>query len=196
MRLNRRKGLELIDASKIPSLQIVSYPDPVLRAKCAPIEKFGKPLQLLTERMWELMRVHRGVGLAGPQVGLAIRIFVFNATGEPEDNHVCINPRFENLEGQEAGDEGCLSIDGVTVSVKRAKRAVIVAHRPDGVGFRLEGEDLLARIWQHETDHLNGRLILDYQSASEELANRRAIRQLEDKYKEKKAATKKKARRR
>jgi peptide deformylase len=192
----RVDNAELIDVVKIASLKIVSYPDPVLRAKCKTVETYGEPMQRLTERMWELMREHKGVGLAGPQVGLPIRIFVFNATGEPEGNQVCINPRLEHLEGQEQGDEGCLSIEGVTVNVRRAKKAQIVAHRPDGSTFRFAGEDLVARIWQHEADHLNGRLIIDYQSASEELANRRALRQLEDKYKTLKAAAKKKRRRR
>ncbi len=173
----------MITPAQIEKLRIVSYPDPILRKRCQPIETFGERLQALTDRMLDLMHAHRGVGLAAPQVGLPYRIFVWNPTGEREHDAVFINPVLSNLVGQEAGEEGCLSIDGVTVDVKRATSVDVAAHNPAGEKIHLQGEGLVARIWQHETDHLDGRLILDYQSAAEEIANRRQLKELEAKYK-------------
>jgi peptide deformylase len=174
-------GAMLSDA-QIEKLGIVSYPDPVLRKTCAPITEFGGWLDRLTRRMFELMHAHTGVGLAGPQVGLPWRIFVWNPTGQPEDDAVCINPQLAELTGQEPAEEGCLSIDGVHVNVNRATAATIGAHQPDGSQISLRGEGLIARIWQHETDHLNGRLILDYMSPADEIANRKALKELRAKY--------------
>jgi peptide deformylase len=173
----------LISKPRIDRLHIVSYPDPILRQRCKPVEQFGDALRPLVERMCKLMHEHRGVGLAAPQVGLPLRIFVWNPTGEPEHDAVCINPKLENFDGQEEADEGCLSISGVNVKVKRAKSVEVVSQAIDGSTFRLAGESLTARIWQHETDHLDGRLILDYMSPAEEIANRRPLKELEAKYK-------------
>lgn len=173
----------MITETQIEKLAIVSYPDPVLRRKCQPIEAFTPVLATLARRMCALMHAHKGVGLAGPQVGLPWRIFVWNPSGEPENDQVCINPRLTNFDGQIEGEEGCLSIDGVTVRIKRAEAIDLEARQPDGSLVQLHGAGLVARIWQHEVDHLDGRLILDYQSAAEEIANRRALKELEAKYK-------------
>jgi peptide deformylase len=174
----------ILSARDIARLKLVEYPDPILRRVCKPITAFDGPLAELAAKMLEIMHAHRGVGLAGPQVGLPLRIFVWNSTGEEGDDHVCLNPVLSNLVGQEEGDEGCLSITGVTVRVKRAKAIDLAGQDPEGRSFALHGEDLVARIWQHETDHLDGRLILDYQSGAEEIANRRALKELESRYKQ------------
>lgn len=163
-------------------LFIVKYPDPVLRKRCEPIPVFGPELARLAERMFELMHRGEGVGLAAPQVGLSVRIFVSNATGEPQDNLAVINPEFVELTGAAELDEGCLSIPGVTVKMRRSKRAVMRFRDVAGIEQERSAEDLLARIWQHEFDHLEGRLIIDQMSDADELANRRAIRQLREDY--------------
>ena len=173
----------MISKRDIARLRIVSYPDPVLRRSCKVIERFDDHLPLLAEKMCTLMHEHKGVGLAGPQVGVPLRIFVWNPTGEPENDQVCLNSRLTKLEGQVEFEEGCLSIEGVTVKIKRARFADIEAQRLDGSTFQLTGEDIVARIWQHESDHLDGRLILDYMSPAEEIVNRRALKELEAKYK-------------
>jgi peptide deformylase len=173
----------VISKPRIARLRVESYPDPILRTKCKPVDAFGEDLRLLAERMCVLMHEHRGVGLAAPQVGLPLRLFVWNPTGEPEHDAVCVNPRIENFVGLEESEEGCLSIEGVTVKVKRAQSVEIEAQALDGSTFRLGGADLVARIWQHETDHLDGRLILDYMSPAEAIANRRPLKELEAKYK-------------
>lgn len=169
-----------IDPSK---LEIVLFPDPVLKRVAAPVECIDDSIRGLVDRMFELMRASNGVGLAAPQVGVSKRLFVCNPTLEPGDDMVCINPEFVELEGQEGAVEGCLSIPGVSVNMRRGTRAVLRAANLDGEVFEYEAEGLPARIWQHENDHLDGRLIVDSMSTEDEIANRRAIRQLRDDFK-------------
>lgn len=176
-----------ISSVSIRQLTIVSYPEPILRKKCRPIERFGPQLQELATRMWQLMHDRNGVGLAAPQVGLPWRMFVWNPTGEAEDDHVSINPQLSDLHDPTEAEEGCLSIEGVTVNIRRARTARLDAQLPDGAVCTFAGEDLVARVWQHERDHLDGRLILDYMSAAETIANRRSIRELEARYKRKRS---------
>jgi peptide deformylase len=164
------------------SLSIVHFPDPVLKRKAEPLEIFDGDLQAIARRMVELMHRHEGVGLAAPQVALGIRLFVCNPTGQPEDDMVYINPRFLELTGSEEKPEGCLSIPEVTVNMRRATRAVIEACDATGRRFERVGEGLLARIWQHEVDHLDGRLIIDNMSPTDEIANRRHLKYLREKY--------------
>ncbi len=163
-------------------LRIVLYPDPVLKRKCAPVEEFGPHLKAVTDRMLELMRKFRGVGLAAPQVGLPYRFFVCNPTGEPGDDFVCVNPRFTELSGSAEAEEGCLSLPGVNVNRRRPARAVMEALDTAGQPFTRTSEDLPARIWQHEAGHLDGRLIVDNMSTTDEIANRRALKQLKEQY--------------
>ena len=158
--------------------KIVLYPDPVLKRACAPAESFGSELVAFADEMLALMRDANGVGLAAPQVGVSIRLFVCNVTGEPGDDLICVNPRFAELSGADEKEEGCLSIPGVSVTIRRATRAVLVAFDVAGSEFTRTGEDLLARVWQHESDHLDGRLITDNMSPTDEIANRRAVRLL------------------
>ena len=162
----------------VDNLRLVLYPDPVLQRVAAPVEEFGPELARLAERMLTIMREEKGLGLAAPQVGVSLRLFVCNLTGEPGDDHVFVNPRFLELRGAEEQEEGCLSLPGVTVTVRRATYAEIEAQDLSGRRFTRRGEGLEARVWQHEADHLDGRLIIDYMSAGDELANRRALRQL------------------
>ncbi|UCC31947.1 MAG: peptide deformylase [Phycisphaerales bacterium] len=164
------------------NLRIVHYPDPVLKKVCAPVEEFGPELKALADKMLALMHEAEGAGLAGPQVGIPIRLFVCNPTGEPGNDLVCVNPRFIELTGGEEKEEGCLSIPGVSVTTRRATQAVMEAWDTDGKPFRRTGCDLEARIWQHEADHLEGRLLTDNMATTDEIANRRAVRQLEADY--------------
>lgn len=162
---------------------IVRYPDPRLRGACAPVDPTDEQVGLLAERMFELMKQHNGVGLAAPQVGLNVRMFVCNPTGEPEDSLVLVNPVLSELTGSEEGEEGCLSIPEVRVRVRRAKRCRVVAHDPQGALIEIECSDLLARIMQHENDHLEGKLIIDRMDGPDRIANKKAIAQLEADFK-------------
>jgi peptide deformylase len=136
----------------IEKLRIVLYPDPALRKKCKPVEQFDEELAALADRMLKLMRDAKGVGLAAPQVGVLLRMFVCNPTGEPGDDQVWFNPVLPNLEGMAEAEEGCLSLPNVNVPKRRAQRAVIEGYDAAGNPKRAEGSDLVARIWQHETD--------------------------------------------
>lgn len=173
---------------QLSALRIVYYPDPILRRVCEPVEMPDPGIAALARRMFELMYAARGVGLAAPQVGIPIRLFVCNPTGQPEDERVFVNPHLSDLVGQVEAVEGCLSIPEVSVPVVRARRCRIDALDAQGNPVRETVEDLLARIVQHEYDHLEGRLILDYQTPAVELANRKYLRDLEVQYRRRAAS--------
>jgi peptide deformylase len=131
------------------------------------------------------MREAKGVGLAAPQIGKNIRLFVMNATGKPEDDRVYINPVLTEAEGDEEEEEGCLSIPEFRVKVWRAKRLRIQAVDLTGQAIDQTDEGFVARVWQHETDHLNGILLTDRMGAVAKIANRGLLRDLEAKFKKK-----------
>ncbi len=162
--------------------RIIKYPDPRLRRVCEPIEEFDERTAAVAQRMLKLMKEGNGVGLAGPQTGLCLRIFVANPTGEPADAQVFINPELLDLTGTVEAEEGCLSLPEIRVNVRRARRCCIRAQDVTGRHFEMEGEELIARIWQHETDHLNGKLIIDRMNATDKIANRKKIAELEETY--------------
>lgn len=166
----------------LEQLHIVHYPDPVLRAKCKPVTHYGEAVAALAQRMLALMHEAEGVGLAAPQVGVTQRLFVMNHTGQPGDDLVLVNPHLVDLEGTAENEEGCLSIPGVRVQVRRAARCRVHAHDPHGHPIEIEVDALRARIVQHETDHLNGVLILDRMGPSDQIATRKTLRALEDAY--------------
>jgi peptide deformylase len=143
------------------------YGDPILRAKAAPVTTFTPELQDLVQGMFECMYREEGIGLAGPQVGEAVRVFVLDV---PEDDsqrvkRAFVNPVLAEKTGSFTAEEGCLSIPGIRSDVKRAARVVVEAFDENGAPFRLEAEGLLARAIQHETDHLDGILFIDRLSA-------------------------------
>jgi len=140
-------------------MDLVLYPDSPLTQKAAPFESIGPGIRQLYEDMVETMHAYAGVGLAGPQVGLSKRIFV---VCEPEGEPMClINPEIVELEGCEEGEEGCLSMPQVFALVPRATRVRVRAYNEFGRPFELEAHDFLARIIQHEYDHLEGILFTD-----------------------------------
>lgn len=162
--------------------RIVRYPDPRLRRKCEPIETFDESLAALAMRMLELMRSKQGVGLAAPQVGVSRLLFVCNPTGRPEDDAVYVNPRLSDLVGAIECEEGCLSLPDVKAVIRRARKCRIQAVDLAGRPIDRVGEDLVARIWQHEMDHLEGRLIVDRMNGTDQIANKRVLAELEADY--------------
>jgi peptide deformylase len=163
-------------------LKIILWPDPRLRKVSKPVETFDDSLKALTERMFTLMREHRGVGLAAPQVGINLRVFVMNPTGKPEDDAIYVNPALSEGEGEEEAEEGCLSLPEINVNVWRAKKMHLEARDLAGQPFAQDATGYLARIWQHEFDHLNGTLLTDRMGPVAKLANRRILRDLEEAY--------------
>ena len=163
-------------------LQIIQYPDPRLKKVSQPVEKFDSSLKELANRMLQLMRDARGVGLAAPQVGQNIRMFVMNHTGDPADDRVYVNPELTEAEGSEESEEGCLSLPGLNVRVVRDKTMRMHAKDLDGNDIDQVETGYIARVWQHEFDHLNGTLITDRMGAVAKMAARKILRELEDKY--------------
>lgn len=169
-------------APMFENLQIINYPDPRLRKVSTPVEQFDDTLRSLIARMFELMRADRGVGLAAPQVGLNIRLFVINPTGQPGDDRVYVNPHLSDPDDQDEAEEGCLSLPEIRVNVVRSKAMRIKAQDAAGKSFEEFADGYVARIWQHENDHLDGILLLDKMGPLDKLAARRTLRKLEDDY--------------
>jgi peptide deformylase len=140
--------------------QIRQYPDAALKMQARPVEQFDDNLRRLAERMKLLMRDANGIGLAATQVGILRRLFVFQ-TGE-DDVVAIVNPRIVAV-GEESAvdDEGCLSIQGVLLPVERPTTIVIEGQDEQGAAVRYELEEPYSRVAQHESDHLDGLLILD-----------------------------------
>jgi peptide deformylase len=140
--------------------QIRQYPDAALKMKARPVEEFDDELRSLVERMKALMVDARGIGLAATQVGVLRRVFVFQVD-EEQVAAVC-NPELVELsEETEVADEGCLSIQGITVPVERSLSVVLAGRDENGEDVRFELDDYEARCVQHETDHLDGVLMID-----------------------------------
>lgn len=140
--------------------QIRQYPDPSLRMRANDVTEFDAALSNLAEKMEALMVDANGVGLAATQVGVLQRMFVFSA-GE-DDVRAIVNPEIaEQSEERGTDDEGCLSIQGVLVPVERSVSITLVGKDVDGADLRLELDEMVARVAQHELDHLDGVLILD-----------------------------------
>ena len=166
-------------------LRVILYPDPRLKKKSQPVTDFDESLRRIAARMFELMREHKGVGLAAPQVGLNIRLFVANPTGKPEDDRVYVNPVLSDADGDEEAEEGCLSLPDINVAVRRPTARVLMrAQDLDGKPFEEVGEGFITRVWQHENDHLNGVMITDRMGPVAKLAYRKKLKELEDEFNE------------
>ncbi len=159
---------------------IVKYGDPVLEKPAAPVEVFDDELRKLLEDMFESMYAAHGVGLAAPQIGISKRIAVIDVTfkEDPSAKLVLVNPQIILTEGKQKGSEGCLSIPDFREPVTRPQRVTVRAQDGTGKWFEKTGEDMLARAFMHETDHLNGRLYIHHISALKRDLMKRKIRKL------------------
>jgi peptide deformylase len=161
---------------------IVKYGDPVLEHEAADVTEFDTPeLHQLIADMFESMYAAKGVGLAATQIGISKKIAVIDCSnGEREaDKIVIINPKIIKTEGRQTGEEGCLSIPGFREDVRRGKRATVRARNVKGEEFEMMGEDLLARAFLHETDHLYGRLYYTHISALKRDLMKRKIKKMQ-----------------
>ena len=157
---------------------IVLHPDPVLRKKARPVERIDGFIKELVADMHRVAREYDGIGLAAPQVGESLRIFVTCPLyGEPE--RVFINPKVEASGEVALGEEGCLSLPDIRAEISRPPLARVTALDLEGNEFTLERDGIWARVWQHEFDHLEGTMIIDRMRPLDRLANRRALRDLE-----------------
>jgi peptide deformylase len=158
----------------------VKFGDPVLETSAATVTTFDDDLKKLLDDMFESMYAAHGVGLAAPQIGISKRIAVIDVTFKEDPNAklVLINPEIIRKEGKQRGQEGCLSIPEFREDVTRAKTVTVRAQDATGKFFEHSGEDLLARAFMHETDHLNGKLYISHVSALKRDLIKRKIKKL------------------
>lgn len=167
--------------------KVVRYMNnPILEKPAAPVadrEFDTAELHALVEDMFETMYASHGIGLAAPQIDIGKRLTVIDVSGAEEEKEperiVLINPEIIAKEGKQTGEEGCLSIPGFREPVSRAKKAVVRARNVKGESFEITGEDLLARCFLHEIDHLNGILFINHLSALKRDLIKRKIKKLQ-----------------
>lgn len=162
--------------------KLIYYPDPRLKKPSEPVTRFDQELQDLVVRMFHLMREHKGVGLAAPQVGRNIRLFVMNPSGEAGDDRVYINPVLSDAAGSDDAEEGCLSLPDIHVKVVRSKTIRMQAQDLAGNPIDESASGFVTRVWQHEFDHLNGILLTDRMGPVAKMQNRKKLKELEDRY--------------
>ena len=156
-------------------LNILEFPDPRLRTKAAPVERVDAALRLLIDDMFETMYLAPGIGLAATQVDVHKRLLVTDVSSEKDDPHVLINPEILALDGVAITEEGCLSVPGFYEEVERAEHVRVRYQDRDGEQQESEFEGLLAVCVQHEMDHLQGKLFVDYLSEAKRLRIRKRL---------------------
>ena len=159
-------------------LEVVKYGDPILTRKAEEVTRFDDSIRKFVDDMFETMYGAPGVGLAAPQVGVLKRLFIMDCSSgkNKKQKLVLINPVIESEEGEQVGDEGCLSFPGIYIQVARPQRLVVRAQDVDGSAFTLDLMDLEARCVSHETDHLDGELFINYLSPLKRDLTRRKIK--------------------
>jgi peptide deformylase len=168
-----------------PPLKIVNYPHPALRHPAKPLTSIDANVHRIAEAMLELMREHKGLGLAAPQVALPFQMFIAHVPDEPNRpglSGVFLNPEFLDPRGTVEAEEGCLSFPGLYRKVRRARTVHARAYNLKGELVSMELSDLPARVWQHETDHLHARLFIDKLNAIGRLTVRSPLAEFERDY--------------
>ena len=159
---------------------IVKYGQEVLEQIGKPVTEFNSDLEKLVADMFVTMYAAQGVGLAGPQIGLSLRLCVIDLTSgqDPKAKLVLANPVIVSVEGQQAEDEGCLSLPDIRAKTRRPLRVTVRAQDLHGEEFTLPGEGLLARAFCHETDHLDGKLFIQHLTRLKRDSIKRKVRKL------------------
>jgi peptide deformylase len=165
----------------IEKCRITHYPASVLAGRAQPIENIDDSIRKLVEKMTDIMLENKGIGLAGPQAGVPLRIFIISPDGSRENVKVYINPTVTPTGNIEAVEEGCLSVPGVYTKIRRYKKCKVTATDLDGKEFTQEAEGLLARALQHEYDHIEGTTIANKMSSVAKIAHRKQLKKLTDK---------------
>jgi peptide deformylase len=161
--------------------EIVKYPDPILQRPTEPVTEFNEELRALVDDMFESMYAAHGIGLAAPQIGISKRITVIDLSFQknPEEKIVLINPEIIHKQGKQSEEEGCLSLPEIREKVSRAENVRVRAQDVKGEWFELDGDELLARAFQHEIDHLDGILFIFRVSALKRDLLLRKIRKMQ-----------------
>ena len=178
-------------ASSLEELHLIHYPDPRLRQAARPVEKITDEIRAIAERMIVVMHETRGVGLAAPQVGLDIRLIILRSlsgdlTEEPDapSGLAFVNPDIITRRGFISEEEGCLSVPDIRAKIRRSEEVTVRTWDLDGEERLITSAGILARAWQHETDHLNGILVIDKMSEAGRMRNAKRLKELEALYEE------------
>lgn len=159
-------------------LEVLIYPDPALREPAKEVDRFDPELETFIRDLWETMLAYDGVGLAATQVGKNQRVCVISWK---EHRLILVNPRIVRAEGEQAGEEGCLSFPGIFEKIRRPQKVQVEALDAEGKPFSLEAEGFLARALCHEIDHLDGRLMIDHLSPlKREIVRKKLLKRLKE----------------
>lgn len=159
--------------------QILHYPDPRLRRRAEPVAQVDAQIRAVVDDMVDTMYQAPGIGLAAPQIDVLKRIIVIDTSETKDDLHVFINPEIVSRDGEQTLEEGCLSVPGIYDNVTRAQRITVRALDREGQPFELEASGLLATCVQHEVDHLEGKLFVDYLSRLKQQRIRKKLQKQE-----------------
>lgn len=171
--------------------RIVPFPHPALRYESRPVQTIDDELRASVRAMFDLMYEARGIGLAANQVALPYRFFILNLTADPaqrDEERVFINPEIVKRHSSVEDEEGCLSFPGLYAKVQRARKIRVKAFDIDGNEVDIEADDLLSRAIQHETDHLSGKLFVDYLGPFSRRSAAARLKEFETKYRRAQAA--------
>jgi peptide deformylase len=158
--------------------RITRYPANVLAHKAGPVEKIDENIHLIVKKMTEIMIEHKGIGLAAPQAGVPLRLFIISLDGTAQNVKVFLNPTVTPDGSIGATEEGCLSVPGVFAKIRRYKKCKVTATDLDGNEFSEEAEGLYARALQHEYDHIEGTTIVNRMTQTARIAHRRQLKKL------------------
>jgi len=162
----------------IKKCRMTYYPSQVLAATAKPVEKIDDDIRQLVDRMIGIMIEKKGVGLAAPQAGIPLRLFIISLNGTKENLKVFINPTVTTSGEIVANEEGCLSVPGVYTKIRRSKTAAVTATGLDGKEFTENADGLYARALQHEFDHIEGTTIVNRMTHVAKIAHRKKIKKL------------------
>jgi len=163
----------------IPSCRIRHYPSKVLTTKAQPVERIDQQVRDLVERMAQVMMELKGIGLAAPQVGVPLRLFIVSLDGTKEHMKVFINPTIQCAGQVASQEEGCLSVPGIYTHIKRYTSCQVTATDLEGRQFTEDADGLYARCLQHEYDHIEGITIVQRMGQTGRIAHRRQLKRLQ-----------------
>jgi peptide deformylase len=164
----------------IEKCHITHYPANVLGEKAQPVEQIDENIRQLVDKMADVMIKNKGVGLAAPQVGVGLRLFIISLDGTKEKVRAYVNPTVTPSGELVSVDEGCLSVPGIYTGIRRYKNCTVTATDLDGNEFTDEGEGLYARALQHEYDHIEGMTIVSRMGSAAKIVHRRQLKKLQN----------------
>ena len=169
----------------IDKCRITHYPSEVLAGKAQTVEKIDDDIRQLADKMFDIMRQNKGVGLAAPQVGVSLCLFIISLDGSRDNLRVYVNPTVTPAGDLATTEEGCLSVPGIYTKIRRYKECEVTATDLDGNEFTEQAEGLYARALQHEYDHIEGMTIVNRMGQTARIAHRKQLKKLTEQHRQK-----------